>query len=519
MDALNPTLDAPVAVQHGRVVPGVGWFDVDRLGIDQGPILAMIENHRSGLVWRTHAPQPARRARAAGRGVHGRMAGLDGKPGRSDAGWAPRVAAGRPAAAPRRLRRDGGAAHDHLRFWAMGREGEVVQELVRDFERENPGIRVAVQQIPWNAAHEKLLTAHVGRSTPDVAQLGNTWIAEFTALRAIAPLDRAHRGLAVPCGRTATSPASGTRTSMDGETYGVPWYVDTRVLFYRRDVLRARRLRLDARRWDGWRRAMEAVQRVAGPGRFAIFLPTNEYTPWIVFGLQAGSPLLKDDGTRGAFGDSAYRRAADFYLDLFRRGLAPAVPGASIANRYQEFERGTINMYISGPWDVGEFRRRHLPGAAVARGRTAPLPGPDGPAHGVSTAGGSSLVLFRASRHPDEAWRLVEFLSRPEQQLRFWPADRRPAGAASRPGATRPSRTTRHVRAFGQPARAGGVHAQGAGVGEDLAPAAVRRRGDGAAARAGRTRRWRRWTATWTASSRSAAGWWSASAGAAGGAP
>jgi multiple sugar transport system substrate-binding protein len=38
----------------------------------------------------------------------------------------------------------------------------------------------------------------------------------------------------------------------------------------------------------------------------------------------------------------------------------------------------------------------------------------------VSTAGGSSLVLFRASRHPDEAWRLVEFLSRPEQQLRFW---------------------------------------------------------------------------------------------------
>ena len=72
-----------------------------------------------------------------------------------------------------------------VRFWAMGREGEVVQELVRDFERENPGIRVEVQQIPWSAAHEKLLTAFVGRSTPDVAQLGNTWIAEFAALRAL----------------------------------------------------------------------------------------------------------------------------------------------------------------------------------------------------------------------------------------------------------------------------------------------------------------------------------------------
>ena len=57
-----------------------------------------------------------------------------------------------------------------LRFWAMGREGEVVQELVRDFERENPGVRVRVQQIPWSAAHEKLLTSFVGDATPDIAQ-------------------------------------------------------------------------------------------------------------------------------------------------------------------------------------------------------------------------------------------------------------------------------------------------------------------------------------------------------------
>ena len=52
VDALNPTLDVAVPVRHGRVVPGVGWFDTDYLGIDQGPIVAMIENQRSGLVWR-----------------------------------------------------------------------------------------------------------------------------------------------------------------------------------------------------------------------------------------------------------------------------------------------------------------------------------------------------------------------------------------------------------------------------------------------------------------------------------
>ena len=58
VDALNPTLDRALPVHHGRVIPGVGWFDTDRLGIDQGPILGMIENYRSGLVWRTMRRNP-----------------------------------------------------------------------------------------------------------------------------------------------------------------------------------------------------------------------------------------------------------------------------------------------------------------------------------------------------------------------------------------------------------------------------------------------------------------------------
>ncbi|HEY2955346.1 MAG TPA: glucoamylase family protein [Candidatus Eisenbacteria bacterium] len=71
VDALNPTLVVPVATHHGQVDPGRGWFDTDYLGIDQGPILAMIENHRSGLVWRVmrknpHVVRGLRRAGFAG---------------------------------------------------------------------------------------------------------------------------------------------------------------------------------------------------------------------------------------------------------------------------------------------------------------------------------------------------------------------------------------------------------------------------------------------------------------------
>jgi hypothetical protein len=53
LDAFNPTLRTGPALKSGEVDPELGWFDRDYLGIDQGPIVAMIENYRSGLVWKT----------------------------------------------------------------------------------------------------------------------------------------------------------------------------------------------------------------------------------------------------------------------------------------------------------------------------------------------------------------------------------------------------------------------------------------------------------------------------------
>jgi multiple sugar transport system substrate-binding protein len=83
-----------------------------------------------------------------------------------------------------------------VEFWAMGRESEVVQQLVPEFERRQPGVRIRVQQIPWSAAHEKLLTAYVGDAMPDVVQVGVTWLPELVALGALAPVDAGVAGAA-----------------------------------------------------------------------------------------------------------------------------------------------------------------------------------------------------------------------------------------------------------------------------------------------------------------------------------
>ncbi len=309
--------------------------------------------------------------------------------------------------------RDDGATT--VRFWAMGREAEVVAELLRDFEREHPGIRVELQQIPWTAAHEKLLTAFAADGLPDVCQLGNTWIAEFAALDTLEPVQARVDASAV-IDEDDYFPGIWATNVVDGELRGVPWYVDTRLLFYRKDLLAEAGIDAPPRTWAQWEQAMAALDRAGPPGRHAILLPVNEFEPPLSLALQTGDPLLREDGGRGNFSGPGFRKALAFYAGIFERGWAPPVSETQISNVWDEFFRGSFAFYLSGPWNIREFRRRQPPELAGAWG-TMPLPGPDGPGAGI--AGGTSLVLFRSSRNKEAAWKLVEFLSRPEIQQRF----------------------------------------------------------------------------------------------------
>jgi multiple sugar transport system substrate-binding protein len=303
-----------------------------------------------------------------------------------------------------------------LEMWAVGREAELLSGLLREFEAENPGVRVAVQKLPWQGAHEKIMTAVVGDSTPDIAQMGNTWIAEFAAIGALATLDQPLAGT------RAIDPADyfagiWSTNQVDGHLYGVPWYVDTRLLFYRKDILAEAGYDHPPASWTEWREMMVAVQRRVGRGRYAVLMPLNEFEPLLAFGLQQEEPLLRDGGRWGNFESAGFRRALAFYVDAFSDGLAPRVTNLQVSNVWDEIGRGIYTFYISGPWQIGEFKRR-LPAEVQDDWATAPLPGPDGP--GASIASGASLAVFARSSRQAEAWRLIEFLSRPEIQLRLY---------------------------------------------------------------------------------------------------
>lgn len=302
-----------------------------------------------------------------------------------------------------------------ITFWAMGREGEVVAQLLPDFERAHPRVRVDLQQLPWTAAHEKLLTAFAGNALPDICQLGNTWIPEFAALNALEPLQPLVDA-SPTLRRDDFFPGIWDTNVIDATLYGIPWYVDTRILFYRKDLLAHAGIHAPPRTWDEWKQAMAAIKAQAGPDTYAILLPLSTFEELLNLAIQQPDPLLRDDGTRGNFESPGFRRAFAFYVEMFQRGWAPKMSETQISNVWDEFAAGFFSFYITGPWNIGEFRRR-LPARLQDAWATAPLPGIDGP--GAAIAGGTSLVLMRGSPHKREAWQLIEYLSAPEQQQRF----------------------------------------------------------------------------------------------------
>jgi multiple sugar transport system substrate-binding protein len=287
----------------------------------------------------------------------------------------------------------------------MGAEAENLPALLATIDRTP---KVSIQPLPWSAAHEKLLTSYAGNSLPDMGQIGNSWIAELTEIDAILP---------VPEGLTSITqgqfPAVVDTNRIGGRLMALPWYVDTRLQFYRRDLFERAGYAAPPATWSEWKAALHKVKAAAGPGNYAILLPINEYEHLTGIALSANAGLLNPEGTRGAFSSPEFRRALEFYKSLYDEKLAPLASSTQISNVWNEFARGYFAVYPSGPWTIGDMEDR-LPAAMQDKWATAPFPGPNGT--GASTPGGSSIVVYKHARDPAACWALAGKLLAPSAQ-------------------------------------------------------------------------------------------------------
>jgi multiple sugar transport system substrate-binding protein len=297
-----------------------------------------------------------------------------------------------------------------LRHSRMPPQADPLPVLLREFERRNPGVRVVREALPWSAdvQHQFYVINLEGRSAGfDVLMLDVIWVPEFA--RAGWLLDVTDRW--PPAERAEHFAATVAAATSGGRVWAVPWVMNVGLLYYRRDLLDRHGLG-PPRTYDELARQARLMLSREADGRLGGFLwQGKQYEGLVVNVLEslwaAGTALVAADGRLLPDPDMAAQALAS-RRSLLTSGVSPRlVTGADEELTRREFGAGHAIFLRNWPYAARLFE---MPGSPVKdRVGIAPLPGP-------GALGGAHLGINRATRHPDAAWRLVEFLTRAQAQ-------------------------------------------------------------------------------------------------------
>ncbi|WP_127472936.1 sugar ABC transporter substrate-binding protein [Microbacterium sulfonylureivorans] len=293
--------------------------------------------------------------------------------------------------------------------WAMGNEGEVLGELAAQFEEENPDVTINVTAVPWESAHDRIATAIAGGETPDISMLGTTWVGEFAATGAFEPTPE---GLV---DESSFFEGSWDTTIVDEVAYGVPWYVDTRVLYYRTDLAEAAGVEPPAT-WDELKTFTEGLQTAGA--KWGLSLPPGGFDSWqnvTPLAWQQGGEILNEDGTEFTLDSPEWQEAFAYYASFFEEGISEPVrlEGGEIE---QKFINGEVGAFYSGPYHVSLLLDQGGEEFADKFG-VAMVPGEESR---TSFTGGGNLAVFEDTENRDASWKFVRWLSQPETQVQWY---------------------------------------------------------------------------------------------------
>ncbi|MBO1336991.1 sugar ABC transporter substrate-binding protein [Streptomyces sp. VRA16 Mangrove soil] len=291
-------------------------------------------------------------------------------------------------------------AKQTLTVWAMGTEGEKLADVAKVYEKANPNITVKVTPIGWDVAHQKLVAAAAANKLPDVMQMGGSYITEFADMGALEPVDT----------KTFQEkdyfPAGWKQGQYDGKTYGVPWYVDTRVLFYRTDLAKKAGIDKAPATMAEMQQAAEKYQKNAGTkwGFYSQPGGLDTVQSFYQFLYSAGGQIVTEDGKTVANSPAAVR-ALENYAGYFKKGLSvkSSRPGYDVT---KDFNNGSVPMFFGGPWLMGLIDDNY----PDLKGKWAVTNVPTDKTSG-SMAGGSALTISADSEHKEAAKKFVTSLT------------------------------------------------------------------------------------------------------------
>ncbi len=303
-----------------------------------------------------------------------------------------------------------GLAGTTLNFWIMGDTATAFEELVSGFTAET-GINVKVDAIPWDAVNDRLTTAVASGEGPDVTQIGLSLLPTFIAGEAL--MDVSDLVGDYPNLTAASFPSDIMATlNPGGATYSFPWVSDTRVLFYRSDILGDAGFSEPPATWDELLK-MASVLADRGSTKYGYYIPQWDAPLPVAYTWQAGGDVIAADGSID-LDTPEFRDAVDHYLAFYDAGV---VPTAGDWDQALGFITGDAPMLVSGPYLAGAINDQ----APELEGSWGVTMVPTG-VNNTSLFAGSNVGVWSGSENPEAALALIDYLARPETQLAWYAA-------------------------------------------------------------------------------------------------
>lgn len=302
-----------------------------------------------------------------------------------------------------------------IEFWVLSSDSSnaVLETLLAEF-RARTGIRVQLQFIPWEAAWDEMVKVAIYRKGPDVSEIGSTWMGDLVGMRGIRPFTALDLRALGPVQDYVPSLWQSASLAGSGDIWGIPWMMDARLLFYRRDLLAQAGID-EAEAFASPAALDETLHRLQQAGvEIPWVIPTRR--SWITLHNLAvwvwghGGDFVSPDGKELLFNTPEARAGFQEYFSL-GRFMPPQAHHLTIVEADDCFSHGQAAMTLSGAW---LWDNPHLTPELRANIGVALPPG-------VPYVGGSQLVLWEYSRNVRDALKLIRFLTEVRAMQRYAP--------------------------------------------------------------------------------------------------
>jgi multiple sugar transport system substrate-binding protein len=313
-----------------------------------------------------------------------------------------------------------GKKQEHLvtlswwQFWTNPQVKPTILELIQQFEKENPSIKVNLTDLTWSDGHEKIVVAFGSNNAPDVLELGSDWLPEFSYQDVL--LDVTLEAEKIKKEFMMWEPATiRNPTDASQKIFGFPWILDTRVLFYNKDLMKRAGLDPDKppKTWDELLEYCKAVNRLK-PEAYGFGINSAErhrlYKKFLPFLWANGGEILSPDKKESKINSDRSVQALEFYKKLTQNGMIDTQ-----AMLDEAFKHDKMGFVISGGWLLNDLRKNYPQlnfGICLM-----PKPGSD-QGTPASFAGGEFLMINKKTQNPQEALKLIEFLIRKDNCLK-----------------------------------------------------------------------------------------------------